>query len=218
MSETITPPKHTEIRLEIIQHEQTPNLPPFEVSDVKEWIKQKQLLLDKILDLGRKNEENCIALAANQIGIIGGTRITDRLFVLRNNYPHPNAQWTMVINPIIKEYLGVPRIKAEGCMTWGMGHGFAVIAERYPAICVSYYNVHGDFYDDVVVKGFMAQVWQHEINHLNGVEEEIKDVRDPNDRFKTIPVILPKPILERNMKCPCNSGKKFKNCCIQWEN
>jgi uncharacterized protein YchJ len=54
-------------------------------------------------------------------------------------------------------------------------------------------------------KGFEGQIWQHEINHLNGVEENVVVMNAPE----------PTPLkIERNQLCPCGSGLKYKKCCL----
>ena len=51
---------------------------------------------------------------------------------------------------------------------------------------------------------------QHEIDHLNG-----KTIQDREDKLK--PVQSGKSV-GRNDKCPCESGKKYKKCCLnKWE-
>lgn len=201
------------MRFEIIPQEQTPIIPPF-TEDVKEYLSKNRLLVDKFLDFCRKHD-NAVGLAGNQLSL-NGERFMHRIFGLRYGWPHQPNNWMLVVDPVIKEYLGVKRLKQEGCLTWGDYN--SVIAERSPAIRVSYYTDRGIFVDDEIIRGFMAQVWQHEVNHLNGVPEEIKAVTNHKKPGEKIKLNLPKPVLDRNMICPCGSGKKFKNCCIKWEN
>ena len=49
-----------------------------------------------------------------------------------------------------------------------------------------------------------AQILQHEVDHLNGVKEELVP------RLKNL--IVGKKV-GRNDSCPCDSGKKYKHCC-----
>ena len=57
----------------------------------------------------------------------------------------------------------------EGCKTWV---GKDIIAERHQAIVVEYENIAGEKIKRHIL-GFEAQIFQHEINHLNGIEEVV---------------------------------------------
>ena len=92
--------------------------------------------------------------------------------------------------------------KAEGCLTW---KDKKIMAERNRAVEVDYFNMDGERITGELHKGFEGQIWQHEINHLNGVEENVVDLRDPDPVEEKI---------GRNEKCPCGSGLKYKKCCL----
>ena len=102
-------------------------------------------------------------------------------------------------------YLGYKEAKLEGCLTW---IGKAIVAERFPAVLVGYYDIDGNLVRDKIFKGFDAQIFQHEYNHIEGIPEEIVDC---NYKLPT----EKKP--GRNDKCPCGSGKKYKQCCMIYE-
>jgi uncharacterized protein YecA (UPF0149 family) len=76
---------------------------------------------------------------------------------------------------------------------------------RNKRVKVSYNTIDGKRIEDEIFSDFTAQVWQHEINHLNGIAEEIVDIH--------FDLPIPKKI-NRNDLCPCGSGKKFKKCCM----
>lgn len=77
--------------------------------------------------------------------------------------------WELIIHPKIINYIGKPETKIEGCLTW---IGKDIIAKRYPEIEVEYYTLKCEKVRKRIT-GFMAQVWQHEYNHLMGVEEKV---------------------------------------------
>jgi peptide deformylase len=79
-----------------------------------------------------------------------------------------------------------------------------VKADRYFKVDVEFHTPDGEFHQETHT-GFDAQVWQHELNHINGVEEEIIILKNAPAMQK----------FGRNDKCPCGSGKKLKQCCIE---
>ena len=108
----------------------------------------------------------------------------------------------IVIDPHITKYIGLKEDKAEGCLTW---KGQKIIAERHRAVEVDYFNMDGEHITGEIHKGFEGQIWQHELNHLNGVEEEVVGQQHPE----------PQPVKAgRNDLCPCGSGLKYKKCCL----
>jgi hypothetical protein len=121
-----------------------------------------------------------------------------------------DGSWRLILDPKITEYYGIKIQKSEGCLTWP---GKKIISERSRFIKVSYHIVDENFEEITHVEneeheGFEAQIWQHEINHLNGFEERVE---------------LPSFILHvkepgRNDTCPCGSGKKYKVCCHAYVN
>ena len=186
-------------KFEIIPNEQTPKVP--EIADISLYLKMHGQYLQEFLD-SCYTRYNAAGLACNQVSL-NGDRFMVRAFAHRDidtNGKEPI--WALVIDPKIIEYIGMKEIKCEGCLTW---KGKLIIAERSRAVRVSYYDINGEFHIDEFHKGFDAQVWQHEVNHLNGVAEQIEEPGFPE----------PKPInVGRNDPCPCESGKKYKHCCL----
>ena len=180
---------------EVIPNEQTPRVP--DIEDIELFFIQniKKLEAFKIYAYERFD---AAGLAANQCSI-DAERFMVRVFALRDRYDHTVR---LIINPQITEYIGIKDIKCEGCLTW---RGKYVVAERSRAVRVSYYNEIGEHIRNEIYKGFDAQVWQHEINHLDGIPEQIEERS----------YVEPKPIeVGRNDQCPCGSGKKYKQCCL----
>ena len=184
----------------VIPNQQTPKVPEIEnielffIQNIKRLQEFKEYAFGKF---------NAVGLAANQCSF-DGERFMVRVFALReiNDNGNPQGNWRLIIDPHITEYIGIKEIKTEGCLTW---KGKVIVAERSRAVKVRYFNEIGEHITGEIYKGFDAQVWQHEINHLNGVEERVEE-RD---------FIEPKAIsVGRNEPCPCNSGKKYKHCCL----
>lgn len=177
----------------IIPNEQTPKVP--DIEDVELFMIQN---IQKLIAFKEYAEtrNDAVGLAANQC-TLDDERFMARVFALRNI---KTREWSLIIDPHIMEYVGIKEIKCEGCLTW---KGKTIVAERSRGVTVRYYGEEGKPHFELR-KGFDAQIWQHEINHLDGIEEEIFTVYEE-----------PKPIeVGRNEKCPCGSGKKYKHCCL----
>jgi peptide deformylase len=137
-----------------------------------------------------------VGLASNQISYFD-ERINKRFFCVRINY-----NWIPILNPEIISYIGNTRRVTEYCKTWP---DKMIIAERYMKIKVQYQLFQRDKISEPVVyevSAFPAQIFQHEIDHLNGIQESFTSV-------------LRRTNIGRNEPCPCGSGKKFKNCCFK---
>lgn len=143
------------------------------------------------------NNKKAIGLASNQVEY-SGERISDRFFAVRNF--DDLEKWELIINPKIRSVNGEAETREEKCLTWP---GKKVVAERYPSIVVSYYDINCNFIEGRIIEEFEAQVWQHEIGHLDGVEEKITSETFQRSDEK----------VGRNDPCPCGSGKKYKKCC-----
>jgi peptide deformylase len=184
--------------ISLILNKQTPTLENFDNSDyASNLLLEKKDMIEAFLRFCH-NKKNALAIAANQVSY-SGERISDRFFAIRDFDELKN--WKLIINPIIKSLSGEPEKVIEKCLTWP---GKEIHAERYPSIVVSYYNINEQEIENIVIEGFEAHVWQHEIDHLNGVEETLIS--------KTITRNSPK--LGRNDLCNCGSGKKYKKCCM----
>ena len=185
----------------VIPNQQTPKVP--EIEDIELFFIQNIKRLQEFKDYAYTRFD-AVGLAANQVSF-DGERFMLRVFALKrfDNFEIDYKPiWQLIIDPHITEYIGIKEIKTEGCLTW---KGKVIVAERSRAVKVRYFNEIGEHITGEIYKGFDAQVWQHEINHLNGVEERVEE-RD---------FIEPKAIsVGRNEPCPCNSGKKYKHCCL----
>lgn len=187
----------------IIPNEQTPNIAP--MGDINEFIETHGEVLDEFMQFASMQPTG-VGLAANQTSL-NGDRFMHRVFALKNL---DDESWSLVIDPVIDEYVGAPELKLEGCLTW---KGKTIVAERNRVVKVSYYDIEGNYIESESHKDFEGQIWQHEINHLNGIEERIEDEYFVLDKPKVVDVRT-EPKIGRNEPCPCGSGKKHKKCCI----
>jgi peptide deformylase len=202
------------MKFEVIPDQQTPRVP--EIDDTTTFLEKNRDVLIEFLDYA-KSRYDAIGLAANQVSV-DGERLMLRMFARKDMSIKPNMdsrtnpddfgydagqndEWKILIDPKIIEYIGIKEIRCEGCLTW---KGKTIVAERSRAVKVTYFTEE-EIEKTEIFKGLDAQIIQHEINHLNGVEERIEDRG----------FLEPKRIeVGRNEKCPCGSGKKYKYCCL----
>lgn len=179
----------------IIPNEQTPKVE--RIDDVSQFINDKKEILAQYYNFVN-TLDNAAGLAANQVSYID-ERLMFNIAAIKN---FKNNIWLLILNPQIDEYIGAPQKKLEGCLTW---HDKTIVADRYNKIIVSFYDINGKHHEKVTFEGFYAQVLQHEIDHLNGVNEQVEPFG-----YK-----LPKaPVIGRNDLCICGSGLKYKKCCL----
>jgi peptide deformylase len=99
-------------------------------------------------------QHNGVGLAANQIGK------NLSIFVA-----YDNKRFYTFINPEIVKFFGKQKIMEEGCLSvpniWGQ-------IKRYEGVVVSYQDLFGKK-KKLKARGLLAQIIQHEIDHLNGV-------------------------------------------------
>jgi peptide deformylase len=172
--------------LEVIQQYQTQDLPPMQ--DPKEYVDNNQEFLKEFLKFA-KAQKDSVGLAGNQC-----KDVTDRVLAVKIN------GWKIAVDPYISKVMGERTKKKEHCLSW---KGKYIVASRHDEVEVTYYDINGKLVTERD-SGFNAQIWQHEINHLNGVKEDVINVTAPIvNETKTRP----------NEPCPCGSGNKFKKCC-----
>jgi peptide deformylase len=128
-----------------------------------------QDMKDATIDWDHSREHEVgVALAAVQI---------DRLYkivIVRNNYEDKgNTDFTVFINPEITKAEGEPVTDFEGCLSVRDVYGQV---PRYPKIKVKALDMSGKPFR-VTAEGFLARIFQHEIDHTNGVVfiDHIKD-------------------------------------------
>lgn len=184
--------------IEIILGQQTPSVPALD-EPPPVWIKTHKPMLLEVLAFVSKIE-NAVGMAANQLNW-KGYRLMQRFFVKRTG-DTSKSPCELVISPTIYTCYGDPVTELEGCLSWP---GKTILAKRYLKIKVSYWTIDGEFIDDKILERFDAQVWQHEMDHLNGVEENVQEALKP--------FVRDTPKVGRNDECPCGSLLKYKKCC-----
>lgn len=114
------------------------------------------------------------ALAAVQIGQMY------RLIVVRNDFEDKDDKsFGVFINPQIVKQEGVPTEELEGCLSVANIYGSV---ERYPKVKVKALNLDGKEVR-LTATGFLARVFQHEIDHTNGMVF-VDRIKDPTKLFK----------------------------------
>jgi peptide deformylase len=114
------------------------------------------------------------ALAAVQIGQLF------RVIVVRNDFEDKEEKsFGVFINPEIVKREGEPEEAMEGCLSVPDLYGKVL---RYPKIKVKALNLKGQPVR-LTATGFLARVFQHEIDHTEGVLF-VDRISDPNDLYR----------------------------------
>jgi len=107
-----------------------------------------------LLDTAERHRARCLGLAAPQIGY------NVRMFVMLNE-----GKFIVIINPEIFTTKGEKRFLKEGCLS---RPGVSVRVPRFKRIKVKYTDADGE----TIERNFNnlnARIFQHELDHLNGV-------------------------------------------------
>ncbi len=115
-----------------------------------------------------REHEVGVALAAIQIDV------PLRVVVVRNNFDNKNDRsFTAFINPVITKYEGKIIHDYEGCLSVKNIYG---MVPRYSKVRVKAIGLDGREFR-VTAEDFLARVFQHEIDHTNGIVfvDHIKD-------------------------------------------
>jgi peptide deformylase len=125
-----------------------------------------------------REHEVGVALAAVQVD-----RLL-RIVIIRNNFDDKsNRTFTAFINPTITKYEGEVMEDYEGCLSIKEIYGKV---KRHSKVRVKATNLEGREFR-VTADGFLARVFQHEIDHTNG-KVFIDYIKDrPEAFFKLLP-------------------------------
>jgi peptide deformylase len=119
-----------------------------EVKEIDKEIKELAKEMKKIM-----KKEGGVGLAANQIG-------KDlKIFIAGDK----NKILTF-INPKIIKYIGKEKIMEEGCLSLPNLFGYI---KRFPGVIVEYQDLWGKK-RKLKAEGFLSQIIQHEMDHLEG--------------------------------------------------
>jgi peptide deformylase len=120
-----------------------------------------------------REHEVGVALAAVQVGEL------KRIVVVRNDFNDKNDHtFTVFINPVITKYEGKLEKDYEGCLSVKNIYGKV---PRYTKVRVKALGVNGREFR-VTAEGFLARIFQHEIDHTNGIVF-IDHIRDDDEAF-----------------------------------
>nr|WP_262964044.1 peptide deformylase [Methylobacter psychrophilus] len=116
-----------------------------------------------------------VGIAAPQISI------SKRIIIIasRPSSRYPNAplmEPTIMINPAFKTLSDIREKDWEGCLSIP---GIRALVPRYKDILITYTNEQGDLVE-TELEGFVARVFQHEFDHLEGKVylDRVEDNRD----------------------------------------
>ncbi len=99
-----------------------------------------------------------VGIAAPQVGV-------NKRVILVQRFDKSNEPFEAYINPTIAQYSILKENRKEGCLSVD---GIRCEVQRPYAILVSYFTVEG-VYRIEMIEGFTARIFQHEIDHLNGI-------------------------------------------------
>lgn len=120
-----------------------------------------------------RDHEVGVALAAVQIDRL------QRVIVLRNDFDDKeNHEFTAFINPIITKYEGEIIEDYEGCLSVKNLYGKV---PRHSKVRVKYMDIEGAE-RRLTAEGFLARIFQHEIDHVNGILF-VDHIRDDHEAF-----------------------------------
>ena len=140
---------------------------------IEAFDEQLEQIAIRMIDL--MYEADGLGLAAPQVGL------ALRMFVTRPPEDDPNAQTPgagcVYINPTIKVETQEANVHEEGCLSLP---GIRVDIRRPIEVTLSALDVGGEPFTQTR-DDFMARVWQHEFDHLNGIL--IIDKMNPMDRL-----------------------------------
>lgn len=135
--------------------------------EIQQLIKNMKLTVDK--------RKYGVGLAAPQVG----SSVALALIAIKPTPTRPDRAIfnKVIINPEIIETYGNKKGMWEGCISFGSGNNFPYgKAMRYRKIKVRYYDEKAVLHTEIL-DGFIAHVFQHETDHLNGVlfVDRVKD-------------------------------------------
>lgn len=139
-----------------------------------------------------ENHPAAVGLSAIQIGI------PKRVFIVKHFDGKGGFVWDCYANPHIVTHTDTIKSDVEGCLSFPQ---IQVRIPRFLQITVeTEFGIIEPAYEQYVLYGLDSIVFQHELDHLNGV------------LFFDKGTVVSAP-LERNDPCFCGSAKKFKKCC-----
>jgi peptide deformylase len=145
-----------------------------------------------------REHEVGVALAAVQIDKLY------RVVVIRDDFDDKkNRDFTVFINPVITKYEGKIVEDFEGCLSITDIYGKV---PRHEKVRIKAVDINGREFR-ITADGFLARVFQHEIDHTNGIVF-IDHIKDSPEAFFTLG--------EDGHLSPLNYGVSIENSHILW--
>jgi peptide deformylase len=117
-----------------------------------------ELLMKRMLITVLHPDSRGVGIAAPQVGI-------SRRLILVQRFDKEGEPFESYFNPVILSYSTETITRDEGCLSIPGCRG---PVERPGSIELNYMNSKGEMITEIV-EGFTARIFQHEIDHLNGV-------------------------------------------------
>ena len=137
-----------------------------------------------------QSQDDAVAVAAPQIGVPKRMfAISGRIFdnFEKKEHPHPDV---IFINPELTKLSKDKKVMTEGCLSVRYLYGKIRRASRATIVA---YDENGQRIERGA-SGLLAQIFQHEVDHLNGVLfiDKAKDIQDiPPDKQATYKNVEP---------------------------
>lgn len=128
---------------------------------VTQFDQNLQVLIDDMVETMRQAPG--VGLAAPQVGV--GQQVIVVEFGNEDDEDAPKKLWALV-NPEIVRVSDETVVGVEGCLSVP---GIVGEVERFSAITVKAQNRRGQPMKPIKLNGWVARIFQHEIDHLNGV-------------------------------------------------
>ncbi len=130
-----------------------------------------QKFVNRLYKTVRDSSSLGVGIAAPQVGIL-------KNIIWVQRFDKEDFPFEVYLNPIISEYSEEKQTYKEGCLS--IPNRSDIVNSRALAISLSYDTMQGEHLSETV-EGFTAVIFQHEIDHLNGIlyldhlEKEIND-------------------------------------------
>ena len=118
-----------------------------------------QLLANRLIATVNDSVSLGVGIAAPQVGILKNMICVQRL-------DKENLPFEIYLNPVIKKYSDKKRPCPEGCLS--IPNKRAKTLDRAFSILIEYDKLNGKHYTETVTD-FVSVIFQHEIDHLNGI-------------------------------------------------
>jgi len=126
-----------------------------------------------------------VGIAAPQVGINRNV-----IWVQRYDVGGAVKPWEVYFNPVILAYSDTVALRSDGCLSVPTGcvNDYSIEGNSYRAIWVDvqYYDEDGNFVQERITHQYTAHIFQHEIDHLNGIMYFDRQVEENPDKYVII--------------------------------